>query len=224
MDNSKVGRTMSINRRNFLRNLASLGAAGCAAVGAIGISGGKADAGGVLRPPGALPEDDFLSTCIRCMRCVDACPNHAIQSLPSDAGRESAGTPYLQPREQSCMLCSRVPGDYLRCTEVCPSGALQPIQKTIESIQANVRMGVAKIDFNLCYSYNNYTCGTCYHACPLQGTAIKIGLWERPQVVDEECIGCGLCERACIRYPQAIRVEAVERPDPRVDRAEEAPA
>jgi NAD-dependent dihydropyrimidine dehydrogenase PreA subunit len=70
-------------------------------------------------------------------------------------------------------------------------------------------MGVAKIDFNLCYSYNNYTCGTCYHACPMG--AIRIGMWERPIVNEDACIGCGLCERSCIRYPQAIRVEATER-------------
>lgn len=111
------------------------------------------------------------------------------------------------------MLCSRVEGEYLRCTEVCPSGALRPILKSLGSIRDNVQMGVAKIDLNLCYSYNNYTCGTCVYACPLQGVAIRAGLWERPVVNEEACIGCGLCERACIRYPQAIRVEPVRRTD-----------
>ena len=93
---------------------------------------------------------------------------------------------------------------------------LQPILKTLEEITSKVRMGVATIDLNLCYSYNNYTCGTCYHACPLQGEALRIGLWERPTVSAAACVGCGLCERSCIRYPQAIRVEAVERPDLRL--------
>lgn len=198
------------SRREFFRNLAGLGAAAAAAATTTGaLSSADSTDSLPLRPPGALPENEFLNTCIRCMRCVDACPNLAIKSLPPSAGLETAGTPHIKPREQACMLCSRTEGDYLRCTEVCPSGALQPIRKTLEDVQGNVHMGVAKIDLNLCYSYNNYTCGTCFHACPVG--AIKIGLWERPSVVQQTCIGCGLCERACIRYPQAIRVEPVDR-------------
>lgn len=200
---------MSLHRRAFLQNLASVGAV---SAGALAVCGALTRSGGAdkppIRPPGALPEADFLATCIRCMRCVDACPNHAIKSTLLGEEGGGAGTPYIKPREQSCMLCSRVETEYLRCTEACPSGALRPIRKDFESVRDGVRMGVAKIDLHLCYSYNNYTCGTCYHACPMQ--AIKIGLWERPVVDENACIGCGLCERACIRYPQAIRVEAAE--------------
>ena len=206
---------MPNSRRQFLRHAAGLSLTAAAASVASGVwQSADADDAPPVRPPGALKEDDFLATCIRCMRCVDACPNHAIKSLPTSAGAHRAGTPYLKPREQACMLCSRIEGDYLRCTEVCPSGALQPILKTIDHVRRNVQMGVAKIDFNLCYSYNNYTCGTCVYACPLQGIALRAGLWERPIVNEEACIGCGLCERACIRYPQAIRVQPVPRNAP----------
>jgi MauM/NapG family ferredoxin protein len=199
---------MLTSRREFFQNLAGVGAA---ATGAVLTTGTWETTSGTsslpLRPPGALPESEFLNTCIRCMRCVDACPNLAIKSLPPAVGCKAAGTPHIKPREQACMLCSRSEGDYLRCTEVCPSGALRPVLKTIEDVRQHVHMGIAKIDLNLCYSYNNYTCGTCFHACPVG--AIKIGLWERPSVVEQACIGCGLCERACIRYPQAIRVQPV---------------
>ncbi len=201
---------MSFDRRSFLKNVAGIGAA-TATVASYGLLSPTEEADAEpIRPPGALPEDDFLTTCIRCMRCMDACPNHAIQSSP--LGGRSSGTPFIKPREQTCMLCSRIETDYLKCTEVCPSGALRPILKTLESVRSGVRMGVAEIDLNLCYSYNNYTCGTCYHACPIG--AIKIGLWERPTILEEVCIGCGLCELACIRYPQAVRIVPIERPSP----------
>ena len=34
----------------------------------------KAKEGVALRPPGALPEKDFLAACTRCGQCVQACP------------------------------------------------------------------------------------------------------------------------------------------------------
>jgi formate hydrogenlyase subunit 6/NADH:ubiquinone oxidoreductase subunit I len=35
---------------------------------------------------------------------------------------------------------------------------------------------------------------------------MKLGLFEKPEVNPEHCVGCGLCEQACIHMPQAIRV------------------
>ncbi len=196
------------SRRNFLKNSVATGAtmAGCA--GAAGIFAAEEEASGSpLRPPGAVREEEFLAKCIRCLRCVEACPNNAITSLDNSLGRSRRNTPAIKARRQACMLCNRIEGEYLKCTEACPSGALRRVRRDSEVIQAEVKMGVAEIDLALCYSYNNWSCGACYRACPFPNRAMTLGLWERPEVNADACVGCGSCERACIRYPQAIRIQ-----------------
>lgn len=200
---------MDVDRRQFVKQTAAVAAAIGGGVYVAGVGpGAKGEAPPPLRPPGALPEADFVATCIRCLRCVDACPNHCLEPMPATAREGRSGTPTMHMRKAACMLCAGDDGDFLRCTEVCPSGALQLVGKEEDEIQQNVAIGTAQIDHDLCYSYNNWSCGACFRACPLSGKAMTVGMWERPTVHPDACVGCGCCERACIRYPHAIRVKA----------------
>ncbi|MFT4927485.1 MAG: ferredoxin-type protein NapG [Phenylobacterium sp.] len=151
-----------------------------------------------LRPPGALAEDDFISRCIRCNQCAEICPNQCIKFFAEENGIESQGTPYITPREKACILC-------MKCGDACPTGAIQPITRKIEPIVQQVKMGIARVDEQLCLSFQNKSCGVCYRACPLPDIALKVGFMEQPHVQDA-CVGCGLCERSCIQIPQAIKV------------------
>lgn len=162
--------------------------------------GGEAPAGtrgplGIVRPPGARAENDFLAHCIRCTRCADACRAHCIRLFGPDAGAHH-GTPYIMPREAACTMC-------LACGPACPTGAIEPLAH-----MTDVRMGVAVVDKRLCVSHNGTgVCGACHTICPLRNRAIVQDYRNAPYVQPEHCTGCGLCEEICIvRDRRAIRV------------------
>jgi ferredoxin-type protein NapG len=184
-----------MDRRDFLR---SMGVAAAATVAAPGQAMTQSTSLRYLRPPGALPEREFESRCIRCGQCGEVCPNRCINYFGLQNGLASLDTPYIIPRDQACILC-------MKCGEVCPTDAILKVERKLQPILENVRMGKARVDKNLCLSYQGKTCGVCYRACPLQDVAITVGMLEQPHVTDQ-CVGCGLCERSCIQLPHAIRI------------------
>ena len=192
-----------MQRRSFLYQLVTTATALLAAPlhGAAALSYQTAPR--FLRPPGSLPEKQFIGRCIRCGQCGEACPNRCIKFFSMDNGLRSYNTPYITPREQACILC-------MKCGEVCPTGAIQEIVREAGAILDRVNMGKAVVDKSLCLSFQGKTCGVCYRACPLPDVAIKVGRLEQPRVLDG-CVGCGLCERSCIQIPQAIRIIPSER-------------
>jgi ferredoxin-type protein NapG len=108
----------------------------------------------VLRPPAALPEEQFLAKCIKCGLCVEACPYDALV-LAAPGDHRPIGTPYFLPREKPCRMCSDVP-----CAAACPTGALDPA--LVEERDASgagrseinrARMGLAVIDRETCIAY-----------------------------------------------------------------------
>ena len=200
-------------RRAFLGSVVA-GAMGAAAWA---LGGRERPEGRVtLRPPGALPEEEFLGECVRCGRCANACPNQCIEMAPITAGLTQMFTPRIHARTRGCTLCGE-------CTKACPTNALTPFDATEEDWLAVVDMGKARVNRDLCYSYHGRTCGACYRACPLGGQAMTIGLYETPIVHVEHCVGCGLCEQACLHLPQAIRVVPTRRVRISRERAEDAP-
>jgi ferredoxin-type protein NapG len=166
----------------------------------------------LLRPPGALKEDDFLKTCIKCGMCVEACPYDTLM-LAKPGDNKPLGTPYFIPRDIPCYMCPDIP-----CVPVCPTGALDEDSVTTnDKLDINIAdMGVAVVDEESCIAFWGIQCDACYRACPILGEAITVEYAKnertgkhaflRPVVHADVCTGCGLCEKACVTEKAAIFV------------------
>jgi ferredoxin-type protein NapG len=121
-------------RREFLRAaVTGAGVTGVAMAGWIPIASGE---NAHLRPPGAIPEKDYLASCIKCGQCVQVCPVEALVMGDVNAGF-GLGVPYLDARTQACDFSC----DAVQCVLACPTGSLShDIDK-----KEQVEMGVAKV-------------------------------------------------------------------------------
>lgn len=107
----RVMRTALLSRRAFVR-FAGTGAMAVGLGGLIWLPEARRE---FIRPPGALPEEDFLSACIRCDKCAKACPDKFITPVLLSESIVNAGTPRLLGYCPRCW----------RCTYCCPTGALR---------------------------------------------------------------------------------------------------
>ena len=162
----------------------------------------------IIRPPGSLPEEPFVDTCIRCGNCLKVCLTNGLQPALLESGWDGIWTPNLVPEigycEYNCTLC----------TEVCPTGAIRELNLK-EKHQA--RIGVASIDQSICYAWaGKKNCIVCEEHCPVPDKAIGVipeivkgEVIYKPFVKEDLCVGCGICQNKCpVRPLRAIRVQA----------------
>jgi polyferredoxin len=155
----------------------------------------------LIRPPGVVDEEAFLSKCLRCSECMKVCPTTGLQPLENEAGTEGLWTPMLMPRVGHC--------DYgcNACGQVCPSGAI-PLLALEEKRTAVI--GTALVNRNRCLPWVTSTpCIVCEEMCPTPEKSIRLEevvvtdtygervTLQRPVVLQDLCIGCGICENHC---------------------------
>jgi ferredoxin-type protein NapG len=153
-----------------------------------------------VRPPGALPEVGFLTACTRCGACVPACPVQAIRTAGTDAGL-AAGTPFLDPERQPCVVCTDMP-----CARACPTGALSVPIRGWEGYR------LTELEFlpENCVTFQGTECRVCVDACPVGEEALVVDGTGHPSLRREGCVGCGMCVRDCIARPKAFRLHYAE--------------
>ena len=200
----------SLGRRGFLS--ASVGTASSIVGGLLASTGTKVFGANLdghgprpVRPPGSVPEEQFLQMCIRCGECFQSCPSDVLQPLGFQQGLEGLWTPHVVADWAGCSSsCSA-------CGQVCPTGAIRslPLDE-----KRHARMGLAVINKSTCLPFHGEPCQLCVDECiaagydalefvhvgtevdaagqPVEGTGTLA-----PLLVPDKCVGCGLCQTRC---------------------------
>jgi MauM/NapG family ferredoxin protein len=202
---------VSRERRRLM--LAGAAGAGAAIVSITGLnyrpareSTGKILHAGLIRPPGALPEHDFLTRCIRCGECMKVCPTNTLQPIGLTAGFYAFFSPRITPRRGPCEpLCNG-------CGQVCPTGAIRPLPPEEKQW---AKVGTAYVLRHKCLAWEfDRECLVCDEVCPYNAIDLKSvegGSAPVPFIYEHRCSGCGFCEHHCpVQAESAIVVEPME--------------
>ena len=179
----------SQSRRKFIIGGAAVGVLLLAAKGSVLLAKSAVEKfKKVIIPAGAKNLDDFANRCLNCNLCVQNCPMKIIKKADGD-----------YPVVHIYYTYGFCDYDCHRCSEVCPSGAIERISL---AEKRKTQIGVALVDESKCIK-----CGLCVMKCPRQIIKREDGGYS--QISADECIGCGACQNAC--PVDAIAVVPVEK-------------
>jgi len=199
------GPSGGISRRGIL-----VAGALCGAAGAFGVRRATATVSQdcPIRPPGSVPEREFLQLCIRCGECFKVCPYNVLQPVGFGRGLDHLWTPQAVYDWAGChQTCAN-------CGQVCPTGAIRALPL---AEKAAARMGLAIVNEATCLPYaGRQACQLCVDECTRAGynaiEFVRVGVetdenglpvegsgFRAPVVLADKCNGCGLCHFQCHR-------------------------
>lgn len=201
-----------IGRRGFLAGSAGLvaglagGAVSALVTKAFGARLLESDRWLPVRPPGSVPEKQFLELCIQCGECFKVCPNNVLQPLGFQQGLEGLWTPQVAADWAGCEpSCNS-------CGQVCPTGAIRALPLEEKRV---ARMGLAVVNEETCLPLaGREACQLCVDECTAagydaidfirvhtatdaNGSPIPGSGFLAPTVLEDKCVGCGLCQMRC---------------------------
>ncbi len=155
-----------------------------------------------VSPPGSISFEHFKSKCTACHACVSRCPSQVIKPSLFEYGIGGLMLPRMDYFANFCNFECTV------CTEICPTGALQPL--TVEQKKVLQIGKVVFVKENCVVYTQDMDCGACSEHCPTKAVDMVPykGTLTIPEVNTAICIGCGGCEFICpVRPMRAIYIE-----------------
>ncbi len=203
-DRDEIRKGVLVSRRDVITGI------GTVAVGAglpVVVCKAAGNVTAVVRPPGTVPEEEFLQLCVRCGQCIKVCPNNVLQSVGLEHGFDLIWTPKVMPDWSGCEpSCNN-------CGQVCPTGAIRALDLPEKKA---VRIGLAEVNKKTCLPYaGNGQCRLCVDECHAAGydaiEFVRVGGGAAdngepiensgvlaPVVLEDKCVGCGLCQMRCM--------------------------
>ena len=214
------------NRREFIQ-YSTLGILGLLTAGGAVLSPYLKADNLLLRPPGAVDENDFLALCIKCGQCEQVCPYHSIELADITQGL-GVGTPFIEPLKRACYLCTALP-----CVLACPTSALNHLAEKPEDVKMGVAVfkysnkcigisteKVSRKNINKIYehshknnlenkilekleNYEDKQCTICADMCPFPNSILAIEMIDdsanngKRPKINSSCVGCGVCAELC---------------------------
>lgn len=214
------------NRREFIQ-YSTLGILGLLTAGGAVLSPYLKADNLLLRPPGAVNENDFLALCIKCGQCEQVCPYHSIELADITQGL-GVGTPFIEPLKRACYLCTALP-----CVLACPTSALNHLAEKPEDVKMGVAVfkysnkcigisteKVSRKNINKIYehphknnlenkvlekleNYEDKQCTICADMCPFPNSILAIEMIDdsanngKRPKINSSCVGCGVCAELC---------------------------
>lgn len=159
-----------------------------------------------VTPPGRLSRDAFMERCTGCGVCVAACPAGIIRPAVKELKLRNMLHVTLDFDRGACRY------DCVKCTEVCPTGALEPLSVASKHI---IPIGKGRLLPENCIDYySGEICGECARRCPTKAISMlpagqtPAGRPRRlPSLKFDDCIGCGECAYTCPSRPRAWIIE-----------------
>lgn len=131
-----------------------------------------------IRPPWALPENDFVERCTRCNDCLKACPTGIL--VVGDGAY-----PTVDFLRGECTFC----GD---CVSVCQPGALcREADKAPWTLRPTIS--------DACLPRHGIECRVCGDFCDARAIRFRprLGGSPLPEIDNDACTGCGACLAPC---------------------------